>query len=169
MQGISIPDPLRTLLWLGHMADKVPDPIGTKRHKSDPRHRFLCLRCKDLQPSASSPRWVGKCFVWGTAVALQQDSAEAAMIAWLGLEHRPPAAPYPGGERPGKRAHLGLSLAKHARVFTRWRWPAAERLLLNSRRGGPQNSLNTFRTLQNAVNTHNHAKLRVAFEPVADG
>jgi hypothetical protein len=34
------------------------------------------------------------------------------MISWLGSGASPPPAPHPGGERPGKRAPLGLSFAK---------------------------------------------------------
>jgi hypothetical protein len=59
------------------------------------------------------------------------------MISWLGSGASPPTAPHPGGERPGKRAPLGLSYAKHSPVFTRLLKPTSERVLLNSRSGVP--------------------------------
>jgi hypothetical protein len=59
------------------------------------------------------------------------------MISWLGSGASPPTAPHPGGERSGKRAPLGLSFAEHSRVFAYRPRPAAERFLLNSRRGVP--------------------------------
>jgi hypothetical protein len=56
------------------------------------------------------------------------------MITWLGSGASPPTVPHPGGERPGKRAPLGLSYAKHSRVFACRMKPTEEWVLLNRAR-----------------------------------
>ncbi len=104
-------DPLRSILWLGHMAVKAIDPIGTKLHKSEPRHCFLCRQVQGFAAfCVIAP--LGRKMLrlrYGGCPATGQCGGSYDRLAWVWSIA--PAAPHPGGDRPGKRAHLGLSLA----------------------------------------------------------
>jgi len=109
-RGTTELDPLRTILWLGHMPDKVPDPIGTKLHKSVSRHRFLCRQVQGFAALCVIAPSVGEMLrlKYGGCPATGRCGGSYDCLAWSGASA---PAPHPGGQRPGKRAHLGLSLA----------------------------------------------------------